>query len=715
MLNQLLGGHYRVVQDLQEGGLAKTYIAEDHHRPGHPKCAVKFLKPASKESDFLPTARRLFNQEAEILEKLGQHDQIPRLLAYFEENQEFYLVQEFIEGHTLTMELPRGHRWSESKVVQMLQDVLQTLEFVHSHGVIHRDIKPNNLIRREKDERLVLIDFGAVKQIRAHTIVSHLPINQKTISIGTHGYMPTEQVRGKPRLNSDIYALGMIGIQALTGVYPIDLQEDAEGEIIWRNLARVSNELAEILTNMVRYHFKDRYQSATEVLLALQPLAHYYGLIPANLDLASSKVASKSKLQEQKLYPDIDHSSTTRNSEAARETELWDTKPDRDIKQLNSEVTSQYEPRRGSLGIDSRAPRTPETFHEAGLCNTKIVSPPPSSSSTSSADDSSILSTTKHRLLIGAGIASVLLSIFTVYTQRKHNHSYVQAQGALEQIDALKAAGQYEECLQQAQIFPNDYSDLNAELETILYQCHQGHAQKQLAEARVLLAEARALAEQSKLKDAIAKARRITSDMDVYQEAQQLIYQWAKQILQIARNEYQKGKLSAAKAIAGAIPADNPVAQEVRETIQQWDEEWQQNENYLQEAQKKLDERRWDDAIKAAQKVSKNDYWQKQSAKIVQKAQAAIAAARKPVRQPTRNTTPPPSRTVRQPTRNTTPPPSRTVRQPTRNTTPSPKPEPIIKKSTTDRPKPRKPSKTQTNRRPTEFECINNPNPKCRK
>ncbi len=158
MLNQLLGGHYRVVQDLQEGGFAKTYIAEDHHRPGHPKCAVKFLKPASNQSNSLAIARRLFKQEAEILEKLGQHAQIPRLLAYFEENQEFYLVQEFIEGHPLSTELPRGYCWSESKVIQMLQDVLQTLEFVHSFGVIHRDIKPNNLIRRKKDSRVVLID-----------------------------------------------------------------------------------------------------------------------------------------------------------------------------------------------------------------------------------------------------------------------------------------------------------------------------------------------------------------------------------------------------------------------------------------------------------------------------------------------------------------------------------------------------------------------------
>ena len=188
----LLGGHYRVVQALGEGGLAKTYIAEDLHRPGHPKCAVKFLKPASKESDFLLTARRLFKKEAEILEKLGQHDQIPRLLAYFEENQEFYLVQDFIEGHTLSTELPPGHRWSERKAILMLQDVLQTLEFVHSYGVIHRDIKPHNLIRRQNDGRLVLIDFGAVKQIRDLRITTHALLTYKTISIGTQGYMPTE-------------------------------------------------------------------------------------------------------------------------------------------------------------------------------------------------------------------------------------------------------------------------------------------------------------------------------------------------------------------------------------------------------------------------------------------------------------------------------------------------------------------------------------------
>ncbi len=276
MLNQLLGGRYRVVQVLGEGGLAQTYIVEDHHRPGHPQCVLKFLKPASNAPEFWPIAQRLFHQEAEILEKLGQHERIPRSLAYFEENQEFYLVQELIEGHPLSQELKPGKPWSESQVVQMLQDVLPILEFVHSYGVIHRDLKPSNLIRRVKDGRLVLIDFGAVKQISTLKMKNNEPLTQHTIPIGTQGYVPIEQLIGQPRRNSDIYALGMIGIQALTGVHPFYLQEDGDGEPIWSEETEVSEELAAILSKMVRYHFPDRYQSATEVRQALQVLGPDY-------------------------------------------------------------------------------------------------------------------------------------------------------------------------------------------------------------------------------------------------------------------------------------------------------------------------------------------------------------------------------------------------------------------------------------------------------
>jgi serine/threonine-protein kinase len=270
MLGQLLDHRYQVVSVLAVGGFGQTYIAQDTRRPGNPVCVVKHLKPSSSDPRIFETAKRLFNSEAETLEKLGNHDQIPRLLAYFDENQEFYLVQEYIEGHTLTEELFSGKRWSESQVIQLLQDALKILEFVHQQGVIHRDIKPDNIVRRTSDNKLVLVDFGAVKQLRTSMVtVGGQPT--ATVAIGTPGYMPTEQGQGKPRPNSDIYSLGIIAIQALTGIPATELQEDPNtGEIIWQHLVTVNYRLAEVLTKMVRYHFKDRYQTATEALEACQ-------------------------------------------------------------------------------------------------------------------------------------------------------------------------------------------------------------------------------------------------------------------------------------------------------------------------------------------------------------------------------------------------------------------------------------------------------------
>ncbi|WP_446880036.1 tetratricopeptide repeat protein [Phormidesmis sp. 146-33] len=267
MLNQVLGGRYNLLRHLGGGGFGQTYLAAERHLPGNPQCVVKQLKP-KVSVDAWQTARRLFNTEAEVLYVLGNHDQIPRLFAHFEENQEFYLVQEFVEGTVLSQEFKQGKALSETEVVELLQEILTVLEFVHQQQVIHRDIKPSNLIRRGSDGKVILIDFGAVKQIE---------IAQEgetgTIAVGSSGYMPNEQLAGKPSFSSDIYAVGMIGIQALTGVSPRKLREDPKtSEILWREGVEVSLELADILDVMVRYDFRQRYQTAAEALSALKEL-----------------------------------------------------------------------------------------------------------------------------------------------------------------------------------------------------------------------------------------------------------------------------------------------------------------------------------------------------------------------------------------------------------------------------------------------------------
>lgn len=276
MLEKTLRGHYQIIKHLGSGGFGETYLAEDLNLPGNPKCVIKFLKPQSSNPFVLETAKRLFDKEAEVLYKLGHHNQIPRLLAHFEEGQEFYLAQEFIDGDDLKHELSQDAQYSEDRVIELLTEVLSILEFVHQQQVVHRDIKPANLIRRKQDGKIVLIDFGAVKEISrlASEAGGQTSI---TVAIGTPGYMPNEQLSGKPRFSSDIYAVGMLGIQALTGLSPQQLEEDPQtAEIMWRDRlipGACSPYLVSIIDRMVRYDFRQRYQSATEVLQALASLS----------------------------------------------------------------------------------------------------------------------------------------------------------------------------------------------------------------------------------------------------------------------------------------------------------------------------------------------------------------------------------------------------------------------------------------------------------
>ncbi len=270
MSDELIGGRYRVIECLRTTGFCETYVAEDTHLPGdpHPRCVVKKLQPQSNEDFILDTARRLFDNEAKVLYKLNGHQQIPRLLAHMEMGEEFYLVQEYIEGQDLSqVEIVPDKRWQETKVRRLLIDVLKILSFVHQNNVIHRDIKPSNLMRRARDGKIFLIDFGAVKEITNMTLTEGQG-NVLTVAIGTPGYMASEQQRGDPRFNSDIYALGVTVIQALTGFHPDQLPRDRDtGEIKWRDRAPgCSEELAQILDKMVRNDFLQRYKNANEVL-----------------------------------------------------------------------------------------------------------------------------------------------------------------------------------------------------------------------------------------------------------------------------------------------------------------------------------------------------------------------------------------------------------------------------------------------------------------
>lgn len=271
----LLRDRYRILRALGKGGFGATFLARDEALPGTPPCVIKQLRPSADAPHILDMARNLFKREAKILGKIGNHPQLPRLLDYFEKHQEFFLVQEYINGATLQQEVKRGGPFSEAGVKQFLSEILPMIQYVHSNQVIHRDIKPANIIRREQDKKLVLIDFGAVKDKVNPTKASSTEQTVLTAyAIGTPGYAPPEQMAMRPVYASDIYALGVTCVYLLCGKSPKDLNYDpTTGEMLWREKIQVSEHFAGVLQKMLEISVRHRYQSIDAILrdLDLEP------------------------------------------------------------------------------------------------------------------------------------------------------------------------------------------------------------------------------------------------------------------------------------------------------------------------------------------------------------------------------------------------------------------------------------------------------------
>lgn len=263
----LLRGRYQAVHLLGQGGFGRTYLALDEDRLNS-RCVIKQFSPQVQGTKSLEKAVRLFNQEAVRLHELGEHAQIPALLAYFEQEGYLYLVQQFIEGQSLLQEMKQNGSFSERQIRDVLADVLPVLRFVHRHQVIHRDITPMNILRRQADDRLMLIDFGVAKQISEEA-----GAGEAGTRIGTEGYAPMEQFRGgKAYPASDLYSLGATCLHLLTAIRPDTLYDPLNGRWMWREYLQqekgvmVSDQLAHILDNLLKDLVNERYQSADEVM-----------------------------------------------------------------------------------------------------------------------------------------------------------------------------------------------------------------------------------------------------------------------------------------------------------------------------------------------------------------------------------------------------------------------------------------------------------------
>lgn len=390
-------------------------------------------------------------------------------------------MQELIEGHPLSTELLPDQPWTESQVVQLLQEVLGILKFVHSHGLIHQDVKPSNLIRRQQDKRLVLINFSSSKLAWSQVVAvqgnscTTFAYGISSTASGTPGYMPTEQEQGRAHPNSDIYALGMIGIQALTGLSPTQLLEDSDtGKSNWQHQTLASAGLISVLNKMVCYDFKDRYQSAQEALQALDLLSQE--LIepstqqpsPAQLPLTVTSVTSAQQ-DTVLVFPD---------KRLQPQAASVQTIPQKTIVQSPS-VLGQQVGNAVKSRLSLKVSRNP--IHASTLL--RVWAP--------------------LLLLIGVSIGMSIAAISGV--------TYANMQ--LNQIRNLTRQGQYGKCINKAELESRAAQTfLSQDVQLLLNECR--------------LRYARSLAAGTQFAAAINIAQKIPTDSPYYPQAQKLIHEW---------------------------------------------------------------------------------------------------------------------------------------------------------------------------------------------
>ena len=256
----LINNRYRAIKVLGQGGFGKTYLGIDQSHANLPRCVIKQLLPANHNQR--EKAWQKFQQEAIRLQKLGQHPQIPELLGFVEQENKYYLIQEFIDGQNLAVELSQQGIFNEQKIKKFLEDLLPVIDFIHQNKIIHRDIKPANIVRRYSDGKVILVDFGAAKS------VARKDAFQTGTVIGSAEYLAPEQARGKAVFSSDLYGLGVTCIHLLTNVSPFDLI-DLNNAWIWTQYLvdnDVSASLIYLLNKMICFSLSQRYQTAADII-----------------------------------------------------------------------------------------------------------------------------------------------------------------------------------------------------------------------------------------------------------------------------------------------------------------------------------------------------------------------------------------------------------------------------------------------------------------
>ena len=266
-IKHTVGGRYLITQYINGNEGIQTYLADNLHRQYQSPCSVKQIELPVRGDSKIKVERR-FAEELSILQRIGYHEQIPQLWDHFEENDEFYLVQEYIRGDSLARKIAQ-QKLSTVKILQILESALVVLEFIHQNRIIHRNIKPDNLIIRDRDSQVVLTNFGILIDLKTPpnaTLSDSYKQERKN-------YWSPEQIAGRPMVSSDLYALGMTIIEALTSTQPgTFVRNEQTGKLLWAQNLDLDRRLLKIVDKMVELDLGQRYQSAQKILDDLQKI-----------------------------------------------------------------------------------------------------------------------------------------------------------------------------------------------------------------------------------------------------------------------------------------------------------------------------------------------------------------------------------------------------------------------------------------------------------
>ncbi|NEQ41712.1 MAG: tetratricopeptide repeat protein [Okeania sp. SIO3I5] len=304
-IGKIVDKRYCFIQPINTSILGQTYLAADTHRPGSPQCVVREIRLANFTSENQGIILSLFQAKVENIFSLSQHEGLPNLLAYFEENNNIYLVEDYIVGLFLSEELAGGKSLLEFEVIKILKEILEILVFIHNQGETHGKIKPGNLVRRILDGKLFLVNFGLEREVQRILELNEEPLTSEYPNQNNSDslvYIPLAKNQQEIDKKNDIYALGIVAIQALTGLSPQDLLQQKQVdntpgiEIPWQNLQVCSLELSDIIDKMVSSQGEQGYESATEVLAELSKIS-----VSSEFDTISKPETIITRLEEKEI------------------------------------------------------------------------------------------------------------------------------------------------------------------------------------------------------------------------------------------------------------------------------------------------------------------------------------------------------------------------------------------------------------------------------